>query len=1074
MKTLQCFIFDCKKIISIIIFIIITCNNATIIAAAKTWDGGGGADTNWSTAANWDNNTLPATNDEVTITGVYTVTVNSDIGTINKLVLSTSAAGAPTLQINSGGKITISASAAVSGVILIGGIIQNNGELIITTSTGASHGMEFRNSSSTTPIASSYSGSGTLTINSTASTTSNCIYFTQNNAVPVFSLGIGNTSLLSASAVHVISVLSGSQATINGTGSITIGSSGTPASCGLILITSNASATSTLTVETGVTLSIYSTMTSTTNGPVRLTLTANEKSITFLNKGTINIGGTCVNGIYSNSAASTSNPLPSSNFENQGTVNFTGAFNNASAAPFNYGGAGVHNFTNSGTISIGNMTSTSSKGFYMTNTHTVNFTNSGIITFESSNATTGAMMSLGDNKTVFNNTGTVTINKGFLGASGSAVFNNNAGGKLTIAGDGTPNAIVSAVVTNNGLFEANGTINNGCYVPSTGTISPGGATGIGKITIYTAASGTFNLTGKAIMNVNGKTTAGTDYDQIAVTTTGSTLDVSGATLEVNVGGSYTPANNDVVSLFTGQASRTGNFSAVTLPSLNWAMDYGANFARIKFSTLPATIIASGQSFVLSNNTSLSDLTINSGGSLTVNPGKQLSISSTMSNSGTLNLLSDNTNGTATIITPATIGGSGATYNVQQYVSSTQTGVNGRNWYISSPLTAATSNTITTATGNGLVYYNGSTWVDEGATMEVMKGYIAKSPAQNTTINFTGGTLNTGDKSVTNLPSGFNLVGNPYASYVDFAQATKTNVTNSIWYRSKKDGAYNFHTYNVTGGISVKDGTAIIPPMQSFWIKTTSATNEFGFTNNMRSHQDQSVVSNRLKARKADTQQLLRLQVSNGTYNDEAVIYFNENAQNGFDNYDSPKMFNNISVVPEIFTQIASEKLVINGMKEIPYNVELPLGFTTLQANQFSISAKEFKNFDTDVRIILKDKSANPVVETDLTEGQSYSFYADATPVSTSKFSLILRSPSVTTGLDGYKPIDARVYVSDKNKINIETDTQCNFVIYDLVGSTVTSGITGDASLSNKTFNKGIYIVRLNTPASDFSAKVIIE
>jgi hypothetical protein len=805
--------------------------------------------------------------------------------------------------------------------------------------------------------------------------------------------------------------------------------------------------------------------------------TANDKSITLLNKGTINIGGSCANGIYSNSTASTSNPLPSSNFENQGTVNFTGTFNTASCAPFNYGGAGVHNFTNSGTISIGNMSGTASKGFYMTTNHTVNFTNSGTITFESSNATTAAMMSLGDNKTVFNNTGTVTINKGYLGAAGSAAFNNNAGGKLTIAGDGATNAIVATVVTNNGTFEANGTISNGCYVPGTGTISPGGAAGFGKITFFQPATGspTFSLTGKALMNVNGKTTAGTDYDQITVSTAGASLDVSGATLEVNVGGSYTPANNDAISLFTGATARTGNFSAVTLPSLNWSMDYGTSTAaKVKYSSTASTTIASGYTIVLSNNVTTSDLTINSGGTLSVNAGKQLTVSTTFSNSGTLNLLSDGTNGTATILTPASIGGSGATYNVQQYVSSTATGSSGRNWYISSPLSAALTSTITTATGNGLVYYDGTTnWPAAGTTLDVMKGYIAKSPAQNTTINFTGGTLNTGDKSVTNLPLGFNLVGNPYPSSVDFAQATKINVTNSIWYRSKKDGSYNFHTYNVTGGVSVHDGTAIIAPMQSFWIKTTSATNTFGFTNVMRSHQDQSVAANRLKAPKVNTQPLLRLQVSNGINKDETVVYFNENAQNAIDDYDTQKMFNNITEVPEIFTQIGTEKLVINGMNAVPYVVEMPLGFSTLAANDFSISASEMKNFEIGTKLTLKDKLLNK--ETELSVGMAYNFNSEVTTPTTDRFSLIFRAPGITTGIDNASKLNAQVFVNAANQITIIAPERSNYAIYNALGTVVNNGFVNTKhEIINTKLPVGVYFVALSVNGLRDIQKVIIR
>ena len=565
-----------KKYFVIFLAVFALCISSSAFAAANgTWTGSGG-DSKWETAANWSNNVVPGTSDQVTIQGVYTVTVSTDVGTINKLVVQTSAAGAPTLVITSGGTLTVSntTTTAQPQVVLVGGIIQNAGTLNITTYTGASVGLEFRSSTSTTPVASSYSGSGALTINSSLGT-SQCVYFSQTNADPVFSVG-GTISLSAASTVAVISVGSGSHATINGTGSITIGSSGTPASCGLIYIPSHATLTNTLTIESGVTLSIYSNMSSTSNAPIRLAQTASNAAITFTNKGTLYIGGTSANGIYS--GTNTSSTI---NFDNQGTINFTGAYSTASAGAMSFGGAGTAYLTNSGTILVSNMTVASSKGIYMTASPTVTITNTGIITFDATNVTTGAMITMGDSKSKFDNTGTVSINKGYLAGTsgtGNALFNNNVGGKVTISGTGSSVAINTILLfTNKGTFEANGTVANGGFAPSTGTVSPGGASGIGKITFYSANGSTFSLTGKALMDVNGKTTAGTDYDQITVATTGASLDVSGATTEITVGGGYSPATGDKIPLFIGQAAVTGTFSAVTLPSVGTShIDYATS------------------------------------------------------------------------------------------------------------------------------------------------------------------------------------------------------------------------------------------------------------------------------------------------------------------------------------------------------------------------------------------------------------------------------------------------------------------------------------------------------------------
>ncbi|MFZ4799255.1 MAG: hypothetical protein ACOYMA_17280, partial [Bacteroidia bacterium] len=81
-----------------------------------------------------------------------------------------------------------------------------------------------------------------------------------------------------------------------------------------------------------------------------------------------------------------------------------------------------------------------------------------------------------------------------------------------------------------------------------------------------------------------------------------------------------------------------------------------------------------------------------------------------------------------------------------------------------------------------------------------------------------------------------------------------------------------------------------------------------------------------------TQQVLRLQVSNGTNNDEAIIIFNEDALNGYDDFDSPKMSNGNVAIPEIYTMAGSEQLVINGLNSITTNEVVPLGFYTGQAN----------------------------------------------------------------------------------------------------------------------------------------------
>ncbi len=525
----------------------------------------------------------------------------------------------------------------------------------------------------------------------------------------------------------------------------------------------------------------------------------------------------------------------------------------------------------------------------------------------------------------------------------------------------------------------------------------------------------------------------------------------------------------IPTIFRSKASGNWNNANTWQASHNSSTWFDATTAPSASAT--SVSVLNGHAVAVTENATIAgSLAVNSGGQLTLNSGATLGIT------GNLSINSDAANGTGTLVDANPNGGlavSGTT-NVYQYVSSSQTGVNGRNWYISSPLSAATSSTITTATGNGLVWYDGtSNWPAAGTTMEVMKGYIAKSPTQNTTINFTGGNLNTGSLSLSDLPLGFNLVGNPYVSYVNWATATKSNVSGSIWYRSKKTGSYQFHTYNVIGGVGVNDGTEIIPPMQSFWVKTTNATNSLGFSNAMRSHQDQSVMSNRLKASRINKQQLVRLRLSNAANSDEAVVYFNANAQSAVDEYDSQKMFNNIDAVPEIYSKVGADKLVINAYGEVSDNLEVPIGFTYKLGGDLILKLAELSNFDSNTKVYLHDKQLNSQIE--LSPETEYAFNTPSASNNESRFSLIFRASGNITGIEIKDKSSAQVFVNTQNQITIMAADNSNYAIYSAMGQLIDIGVLDtNHKTQNTKYGAGVYFVQLELNGQKEIHKVVIR
>ena len=1028
-----------------------------------------------------------------------TCTLNSNV-TCNVQIGNTSATNLGKLIIASGYTLTASSAAntpTFSPVMMNGGIIENLGTLTTTVVNGSGYCIRFENPAVTPTLPWGYLNNATGTLNMFSNTAppvgGGVILFNNSttllNQAPEIDLNNATYTISVGQAAansYGIYAVAGASGIIGGAG-LSIGTLGTPTLMGLLYVAGN---NNNITVKSGTALSCYGSSSYSYNFTVPLATAATlgatysdgTNTYTVLTTKASNTGTTLV--VTCPTALSAAASLTLSKGSGTGDASITAtafAYTSSqgiylvSSVAGSVGNTNNLTFTNNGSISV--------NGTYMTAYRCINNASSyGKIIINNNSGATLSSDITAVNSTLMTVKGALHFDTGI--SNTNVVELNNAGTmsiKQTSNGAGTGYALFTSNAANTPGITINnnsgGTISLNC---GSQVVNIGGQNSARTTTTTINNAGTFtidkNLQGVTFNNNNGGTL---DCGSAALSGAYCSFAANaGSTLKTALSGGLGALTLPSDGAITCTATATANGTAINA-TFNAAANYVFNGASAQttgalLTNANAITVDNSAGLSLSQNTTTGSLIINSGKALSVPAGKQLTVSSSMSNSGTLNLLSDNTgvNGTATIITPATITENSATYNVQQYVTSNgTTGLNARNWYISSPLSAASSSVITTATGNGLVYYDGTTnWPAAPSTMVEMKGYIAKAPAQNTTINFTGGTLNTGDKSVSNLPLGFNLVGNPYPSSLDFAQATKTNVANSIWYRSKKTGSYNFHTYNVTGGVSVNDGVAIIAPMQAFWIKTTSATNTLGFTNNMRSHQDQTVVANRLMVPKVNAQQMMRLQVSNSVNKDESVIYFNTGAQNTVDDYDSQKMFNNTAEVPEIFTVIEGTNLAINGMNTIPYDSKIPLGFKTITEGNFSISVPEFKNFEIGTKVILKDNQ-NPTVEIDLSTGEIYNFNAPITASTSDRFSLLFRAPSNSTGIETTEKTNAQVFVNAANQIMISSPEKSKYAIYNAMGQLIENGtLNSELQTVNCKLQTGIFVVKVNNE----STRVIVK
>ena len=639
-------------------------------------------------------------------------------------------------------------------------------------------------------------------------------------------------------------------------------------------------------------------------------------------------------------------------------------------------------------------------------------------------------------------------------------------GQVTIVGAGS--SVITATIAAYGSYGA-ATV---CYTLN-----------VAKATPTISVSGTMSFTanglaqGPATISYNGDGTTSLLY---------TSTDGGGyysATAPINAG-AY-----QVVVLATAGT----NYSAATSSAYTFAITSGA------------VIVSSNSTLASYSPTSATDVTIDSGYELTVSadanvksitvaPGAKLTLSSGTLTVATSNgiTLQSSSSGTGTLVDNFSSPTVGAT--VQQYLPQ------GRNWYVGSPISSGSAGSLKgIGLATSVVYYNESSsgWsTDYSGSLTPGKGYIAISSSGTGTndIQFAG-TLNSGNVPVTltrqgSTYAGFNLVANPYPSYLNAMAAinANANLVSTIWYRTQSKETtptFYFETVNTSSGVGTNNAgtgtvTGYIPPMQAFWVRTNVDNQTMTFTNAMRYHANPSTITTTpLKAPKQIQQQLLRLQVSNGVKSDETVLYVDPNASNGYDAYDSQKMSNSSASIPEIFTLAGSEQLVINGMNNVSLNQEIPLGFTTGQSNAFSIRAIEVSNFDAGIQVVLNDNQTN--TQWNMTNGSAYNFSSDITSSNTGRFSIVFKTPSITTGTtnNDSETNSVLVYRNSNNLITINCvkgiSGQSTVSVYNAIGQRLEEKLlTSSITVLDKSFKAGVYVVSVTVNGKSTTQKVTIN
>jgi hypothetical protein len=412
-----------------------------------------------------------------------------------------------------------------------------------------------------------------------------------------------------------------------------------------------------------------------------------------------------------------------------------------------------------------------------------------------------------------------------------------------------------------------------------------------------------------------------------------------------------------------------------------------------------------------------DVTITSTGTLNVNQAQALTVTSDLVNQNGINglVLKSGASGTATLIE-----NDGVVATVERYFSG-----NDVDWHlVSSPVSNAKSNVFT---GMYLQRFDEAAnqyveIIPGNVNLNPVRGYAAYSTLSNDNTVAFKGNLNKGNLSLpvthsATTPYGWNLVGNPYASSIDWNLVipTLSNIGSTIYYLEAATG--NWLTWNGTTG----SGSQYIPPMQGFFVSASTNTT-FSLSNSARTHNGSGIFY------KDEIPYLAVIKASGNGFEDKTYIQFSETASADFDlASDGYKIISDINpLLPQVFTIANGKNLSINTL---PFAEIVPLSFLAGTSGSYDLSLAEA----TDITVlILEDKKTGTF--TDLTKSNySFAYSVSDNPY---RFNLHFTPLSVGGNL-----IDQMNIYAERNQVYINASgiSDGTVTIYDMLGQPVLSG-----------------------------------
>jgi hypothetical protein len=371
-----------------------------------------------------------------------------------------------------------------------------------------------------------------------------------------------------------------------------------------------------------------------------------------------------------------------------------------------------------------------------------------------------------------------------------------------------------------------------------------------------------------------------------------------------------------------------------------------------------------------------------------------------------------------------------------------------------------------------------TWpaVHPSANFVPGRGYLYSVQAANTTKEFTGN-LNNGSVSygLTAVGStdvnlqGFNLVGNPYPSSIDWMETqgwTRDNLITSgggkdIWIWNPEANNYGVYNSADATGVGTNAVTRYIPSMQGFFVRAASAGNLIT-TNDVRVHDATTLW----KSGQIEPSRFIAVVHSetDHTFDEVRLLFGYPENKAG-----AAKLFSPVVTAPSLYLSEGKANFTIRYLTDTIENQHVPLMFKAGRDGYYTVNFDfDSYNFET---AILEDRLTGGF--TDLTLAPGYRFRASKND-NANRFIIHFGAIPVKANTE----LPANIYTSG-GKLVIDltlVDELTDVKVVDVLGRTILQKELNGSSIHRLDLNvrSQIVIVYAKTNKAMLSRKVFVQ